>query len=129
MLHIGRHVLVHAALLLIALSLAGCLPIVDPEIVAERFSGHVVDSGTGAPVKTVEIIAIRYKYQATVHGDSNGHYVIGPLRQWHYLFYVGDPGLWPDPMWQLGRDWPLIVVATAEGYEPQTRVFSLKGVG
>ncbi len=109
-----------------ALSMLGaaCVPFPCTTPVAPGADGFVQDSRTKQPVAGATITAERAGYRAKTHSSKSGFYGIPSLRQWHFLIYLGSPGLAPTP-WYLASPHSMVytVTASAPGYQPSSRTF------
>ncbi len=106
------------------LVLTGCLPLPSYSEISTPLRGVVLDSLTGKAIAQARIDVSRSGYHTQSITDLHGAYTVSPLLQWHYLVYIGDPGVYPSPFNFEEGDAPLVVSAWAPGYVPQCQLFS-----
>lgn len=85
---------------LIACVLMGsCAPIPFYDTLAPRVRGSVVTSaGTPVARARVEYLFRGHRKLGETQTGPDGHFELGPFRQWFYLIYIGSPGTLPFPI-------------------------------
>lgn len=110
------------------LALVGCAPLPSTTPVFPRLSGVVTDSKTQSPVPKATVTASRAGYVRKGVTNRSGHFELSPATQWHYLVYIGSPGLAPLPWTFRHGPEPLIITASAPGYGSASQTFKPLGV-
>lgn len=81
--------------------LPGCIFLPHTSEVAQAIRGQVFDEETGEPVCGARIyytVSTEEKsYTESAISDKNGCFLVNAPRQWHYIIYMGSPGVYPDP--------------------------------
>ena len=99
------------------LLLCSCVPIPHTSIVAPEIQIQVVDSESLEMVKNVTVIYNQGDYEKKYFSKSGGEMKVGPLKQWHYLLYIGSPGHAPFPDYlNYTNIVPLLFTVSAPGY-------------
>jgi hypothetical protein len=101
----------------------GCLILPDSEPISTPVTGMVIDAATSEPIAGAKVTATRAQYRASVASDRQGNYKLPALRQWTWLVYAGDPGVFPSPIYISNHNAPLVVSVRAAGHEPAQRLF------
>jgi hypothetical protein len=106
-----------ALLLGTILSLTGCAPLPSTTPVLPPISGTVVDAKTKEPISGAMVTVERAGYEQRTKTSSSGLFALKPVSQWHYLVYIGSPGVVPVP-WCL-RQGPVsaTISASSDGYQ------------
>ncbi len=108
---------------ILSLAIVGCTPLPSTTPVFPRLSGVVTDSETHLPVPRASIHASRAGYVRKGVTSRSGHFTLSSAKQWHYLVYIGSPGVAPLP-WPFRHGLtPLIITASAPGYESASQTF------
>lgn len=121
-----NHHLTRVGLILVLL-IAGCMPVppfstpVSPEV-----KGRVVDANSKRPIKGAIIHAERAGYSRTAHALEDGRFTVPSASQWHYLIYLGSPGMYPTPWMFTHGNKDLTMKVEASGYKPKSEVFHTK---
>jgi len=107
--------------LLITLTCSGCLIVPYRTDESRVIKGHVSDLVTGHPVSKAKIFYLfpGTHYRTSAETFEDGTFEVGPIHQWHWLLYLGDPGMVPAPAWMfdlLHRSSKLTI--DAPGYQP-----------
>ena len=85
--------------------------------VAPRTSGLVRDSQSGKPIEKATVFGTRAGFRTRTRTDRTGRYSLPVLNQWHFLVYLGSPGVFPTPWWcNRSRYEPYTITVTAPGY-------------
>src|SRR4051812_22138463 len=93
--------------------------------VAPATRGVVRDAHSHQPVSGATVVAGRVGYHTTTRTDTAGFFHLPPLRQWHYLVYIGSPGVCPEPWWcRHSPDERYDVSVHATGYQPASCSFA-----
>ena len=107
----------------VSMACVACAPFPATTPVAPRSGGFVQDSHTKQPIAGATITAERAGFRASARTASNGFYSIPALTQWHYLIYIGSPGIAPTP-WHLSSPRArYTVTASAPGYQAASQSF------
>ena len=111
---------------LLAFACSGCLIFPFRTDESGVVKGRVSDYATGQPVSGAQV---RYAYsgtswRASSETQEDGTFEVGPIHQWHWMLYLGDPGMVPPPAGFFGL-WfvPSEIAITAEGYQATNRQF------
>ena len=111
---------------LLASTCVGCLVMPFRTDVSGVVKGRVSDYVSGQPVSGAHVT---YAYSGTrwrisSETQEDGTFEVGPIYQWHWMLYLGDPGMVPPPA-GLFELWfvPSTITITAEGYQPTNRQF------
>ncbi|QSH42267.1 carboxypeptidase-like regulatory domain-containing protein [Lentisphaerota bacterium ZTH] len=116
-----KKVLCIAVSFLIISIMTSCLP-GGISGVAPDINGHVIDATSLAPIENAHIKYSRGKYTKETTSDEDGRFSFGSMIQWHYITYLGSPGLYPFPD-RINYDCiaiPALVSVNARGYIPKT---------
>lgn len=106
--------------LLCAIGLTGCIVAPTTTEVAPASRGVVRDAQTHLAVGGAIVTARRAGFQTATQTDDNGSFRLSPLRQWHYLVYIGSPGFYPTPWWCEHSKARYEISVQARGYQPKT---------
>ena len=103
----------------------GCVVMPATTPVAPPSRGVVRDARTHQPVSGALVSAERAGYYSHFRTDHAGSYHLPELQQWHFLVYIGDPGVCPSPWWfSHSSSSPYVVTVAASGYESASRSFT-----
>jgi hypothetical protein len=117
-----------AASVSLALAIVGCAPLPSTTPVFPGMSGLVTDARTHFPVPRATITASRAGYVREGITSRSGHFALSAATQWHYLVYLGSPGIAPCPWtFRYGPE-PLIITASALGYKSASQTFRPLGI-
>ena len=96
-----------------------CLPIPHTTNVKAQICGVVADGETKKALDNVNIVYEIGRYRKEYSFENKNEFKVGPLKQWHYLVYIGSPGVYPfpDSLTYLNR--PALLTISADGYETQ----------
>lgn len=103
--------------------LSGCAPLPSTTPVLHQVQGRVVQAESGLPVSGARVTLERAGYRDTVWTSSSGHFKAGPLTQWHFLVYIGSPGVAPVPWYLKHSRADAALTITAPGFAPSQSVF------
>lgn len=106
-------------------AVSACAPLPSTTPVFPALEVGVVDAGTKTPVADAAVVATRAGYRRDGRSSAAGRFDIPAAKQWHFLVYVGSPGVAPVP-WHLKASdpAPLVLSVSAPGYLPATRTFA-----
>ena len=106
--------------------LPSCAPFPSTTPVIPRLSGSVVDAQSKKPIPSATVSAVRAGYTRRAATSVAGLFTLPPASQWHYLLYIGSPGVAPVP-WHL-RNVPasLTITASAPGYQSSSQTFEAR---
>jgi hypothetical protein len=109
---------------------AACAPFPSTTAVAPSSHGVVQDALTRKPMAGVRVTAERARAKSSAHTSKDGFFTLPAITQWHYLIYIGSPGVAPVP-WHFRGDAsaPYIVTASASGYESASQSFDADKIG
>lgn len=116
-------VLGFTGLILVGVFSAGCIVFPYTTQIASSVDGMVVNVQTGAPVKDA---SLRYymggheQYYSKAASDKKGLFHAKEIHQWHWLLFLGSPGMYPYPVKYLTWESPYCFDVEADGFEPQT---------
>ena len=100
-----------------------CAPLPSTTPVLPRLEGIVVDAQTGRPVAAASVTAARAGYTRRAMTSATGHFTLQPASQWHYLAYIGSPGVAPAPWYLQGVPTSMTITASAAGYQSTSQTF------
>jgi hypothetical protein len=98
-------------------SLPSCMivpPFTSP--VSPRVEGQVIDSSNSKPISGAVVRTERAGYIREARTSDDGFFQVPSASQWHYLVYLGSPGLYPTPWVFTSDDRDLHLSIKAEGY-------------
>ena len=102
-----------------ALACSGCVIMPVTTVVSPRVTGTVRDAQSKEPIRGALLTAQRAGFHTRTRSDRSGKYSVSPLTQFHYLVYLGSPGLFPTPLrFRADASRPFILSASAPGYRP-----------
>ena len=114
----------------LAFLVTSCMPVppfttpVSPEV-----TGRVLDARSKKPIKGALIQTERAGYTRQAYTLDDGRFTVPSASQWHYLVYLGSPGIYPTP-WMFNRsNKDLIMKVEASGYNLKSEVFYMKDNG
>ncbi len=105
---------------ILLLMTCSCLPIPFTTDVKPQICGIVVDAKTKKPMERVDIIYECGEYRKEYRLEGKKDFKVGPLKQWHFLIYLGSPGVAPFPDSLNYWDTPALLTFSAEGYKTQS---------
>jgi hypothetical protein len=100
-----------------------CAPLPSTTLVLPRLQGTVVDAHTGRPIAAASVTAARAGYTRRAMTLASGHFTLQPASQWHYLAYIGSPGVAPVPWYLQGIPTSMTITASAAGYQSTSQTF------
>jgi hypothetical protein len=100
-------------------AVSGCVIYPFSTEVASPAKGVVRDAKTHQPVIGARVSGARGGYGASTRTNEDGMFSVPALKQWHFMAYLGDPGIVPEP-WFFRRRPPYSYVLSvqAPGYSP-----------
>lgn len=116
--------------MLLLILVPSCMPVppftrpVSPEV-----TGRVLDSKNKKPIKGALIQTERAGYVRQAYTLHDGRFTVPSASQWHYLIYLGSPGIYPTPWMFASNNKDLIMKVEASGYKPKSEVFHIKDNG
>ena len=111
-------------LLLLLLSMTGCLLIPHTTEVVPSLKGRIIDIHSGQPICNAQItylVKSNKEYTLVAESDDNGYFQIDAPIQWHYITYIGSPGKYPAPDSLSVYEMQICIAKT--GYEKKVIVF------
>lgn len=107
----------------ISMACSACAPIPSTTPVAPRTGGFVLDANSKQPVPGARVTAERAGFHAAARTSGDGFYSIPALKQWHFLCYLGSPGIAPTPWIYRDPKARYTVTAAAPGYQSASQTF------
>jgi hypothetical protein len=102
-----------------AIVCSGCVIMPATTAVSPRVTGTVRNAQSKEPIRGAIVTAERAEFRTRTRSDDSGQYSVSPLTQWHYLVYLGSPGIFPAPLrFRADASRPFIISASAPGYRP-----------
>ena len=108
---------------IISMTCVACAPFPSTTPVAPRSGGFVQDASTKQPIGGATVTAERAGFHASSRTSAKGFYSIPALTQWHYLIYIGSPGIAPTPWRYRDPKARYTVAASAPGYQSASQSF------
>jgi hypothetical protein len=111
---------------LVAFACTGCLILPFRTDESSVVKGRVSDYATGQPVAGAQV---QYAFSSTrwrtsSESQEDGTFEVGPIHQWHWLLYIGSPGMVPEPAWLMGlMHCRSELTVAADGYLTTNRQF------
>lgn len=113
------------------LSLTSCMivpPFTSP--VSPKVEGQVIDASNFKPISGALVRTERAGYIRETRTSDNGSFEVPSASQWHYLVYLGSPGIYPTPWVFTADDRDLHLTVEALGYADVHQVFQAEnGLG
>jgi hypothetical protein len=107
----------------VLMTCSACAPIPSTTPVAPRTGGFVQDAHSKQPVTGATVTAERAGFHASARAGGDGFYSIPALTQWHFLCYIGSPGIAPTPWFYRDPKARYTVTAAAPGYQTTSQTF------